>query len=790
MGRKKSKRNKSKKAQNPSPKPPEPAAVKKQPASEPDSTKNTGVSLLGFASVIGGGLLIAGILFLVFNNEKEDPEQTPPPIETQRVLATDPIPQAPISPQQFKIPPEFNATQRAKAQRALNLNQRALDAHISGNQSQFITLAQQALQAYQEAGWLFDQLGPFHHALIAEYFSRGDLKGAILEGRKWLDKFPNSAEHLETVAKAEYQAGQFQQAAEKLEKFAKLHPNSLRTQRQLASAYEGMGEKEKGLQAVDKCLELIGYPKGPYKSFHQSKITLHTALRVTHRFYHYPRLMELAQAVLDLEPNRLEARMALGVAARQLGHYKIAEKELTAYLSQVEGRPGIPLTNITPSRLELALAKLKQSKTEEAVSTLVDLLVMDPYYTRAYFQLGQALSRLQLTEKAQAFFQRSRDLAPADRELRREIEQRGLGKRALAERAKAKAYFLQGEYEKAEEALQHAIKQSGGSVAVRFYLMEIQWEIGKIPYAQVQLNEIQKQLSKNHPESLGWLARLETARGAYSNSLRILTQLCRTSEPLLKNWGIDLGELYIYKLKDFASAITLLKRYLKLGPHPKATLLLGSAYALNSDYDLALQAFASVPTVDRHYKEGIFLLEYLQALAQRGKPEDLKLAVSLLPQVPADQHGYPHFLTSLEILFNKGVSLENLKDYLKPDEKDASPLRRSQVLKKGNQINLEQAQQESVSATKTTGELASQHYLNASKAYLEMGDRKNSLISARKAWIQSKNSKEVLDHLLVLLDNPADVFLRFQLEHGKGKKLNLQQLDPQKSLLLKSLLQK
>lgn len=775
MGRKRSRRSRRAStgggASPPASTPPEPgppAGAKPEPTAPRRRSRGL---LLGLAFLVGASLLIA-VVAVLFQEPGGEPAGSPTSPEVLAPLprSTDPLAALPVPAGALSPPAELSPAARARADEALRLYAEALEAHHRGDVPVFVARARGALAAFEAAGWIPESLSPFHHLFLAEHFRAGDLRTTIVEGRRWLERFPGSPDHLETVGKAEYQAGQFAEAADHLEAFARIHPRSLRTRRQLASVYESLGDKEKGLAAVQESLRLIGHPHPAHARHPEALPTLQTAMRVTHRFYDYPRLLGLARDVLALRPDLPDAHMALGVAARHVGDLEQAERSLSHYLELVERSGRSADQNLNPTRLELALARLKSQEYRAALEVLVDILVDDPHFTRAHFQLGQVLTRLGRAPLGEAFFQRARDLAPADRERRREIELRALGQRARAERARAMALRLQGDYTEAAQILETALRQSGGSPEVLVYLVETLLATGRVEEASRRLAEGGERLGPRHPDRVGWTARIHRERGDFEGARQRFASLCQSSTRNLQTWGLDLARLLLRDLDRPAEALPVLDRLLELGPDPAARLLRGAAHLAAGDPARALEDFSAVPPGDRHRGEGPFHAEHALALLNSPPPTSTERVRLLLESVPVHLRGHSSSLRALARYLSSGGEDDGLEPWHpgliggklpEPDALEARALAHAGREKQARE--LEQA------AARDSGAAAASKYREASRIREELGDGVGALDRARRARAVGGNSRETLDLLLRLLDHPADLFLRHQLERERAR---------------------
>ena len=534
-----------------------------------------------------GALLVAAFLTWRFLSPAAEPDSSEPSqargpttFETVVYKAVQPIDVSALRP-----PPDLPSQRLTEAHGAIALYGQSITALRSRDVAAFAGLARQSLAAFARAGWLPDELSPFHNLYLIACQKNGDLRTTIVEGRRWIEEHPAAIDHLETVGKAEYQAGRFTGAIEMLEKYVSERPKSLRTWRQLAASYQALGAKEKGLAAVAEMLRLIAYPDGNYARHPEAVPTIQLALRVTHRFYEYERLAPLARAALKLEPRSQDALMALGVAERQLGNYAEAAGLLLRFLEETGGKSS---KNAELARLELALAQLKHGDAGAALSSLVDLLTANPSATKAHFQLGRCLVRLGFPLRAEAFFKRSQELAPANREERREIELRGIGNRARAERAKAESFRLRGLYAQGARVLREALRNSGGSPQMHIYLIEYLYDTGQISTVRQEVEAFRARVGKTEPAGRGWSAIVLRAEGRSSEAAQRLTELLVENPKYVQTWGLRLADLFLEDLQDAVNARKWIQAFLRFGPNAEASILHARTEQLLGNAGLAL----------------------------------------------------------------------------------------------------------------------------------------------------------------------------------------------------------
>ena len=223
------------------------------------------------------------------------PEAQPSPAAGDR-------PRVIVDPSTFDVPAHLDADQQRAAREAVRLHSLALAAYWKDDLKEFERLASLALDSYREADWIFKELGPFHDLLLNVWFQAGESSRALREGREWLERFPDSLDHLQTVGRLEFVAGHYAESAKFLKAFADQRPDSLVVSRQLARVFSAMGDKDSALAAVKRSLELIGFFDHTHEGHAEVDETLLTAIEVTHRFYDYEQLRDLTTALSETPP--------------------------------------------------------------------------------------------------------------------------------------------------------------------------------------------------------------------------------------------------------------------------------------------------------------------------------------------------------------------------------------------------------------------------------------------------------------------------------------------------------
>ena len=722
-----------------------------------------------------GALLVAAFLTWRFLSPAAEPDSSEPSqargpttFETVVYKAVQPIDVSALRP-----PPDLPSQRLTEAHGAIALYGQSITALRSRDVAAFAGLARQSLAAFARAGWLPDELSPFHNLYLIACQKNGDLRTTIVEGRRWIEEHPAAIDHLETVGKAEYQAGRFTGAIEMLEKYVSERPKSLRTWRQLAASYQALGAKEKGLAAVAEMLRLIAYPDGNYARHPEAVPTIQLALRVTHRFYEYERLAPLARAALKLEPRSQDALMALGVAERQLGNYAEAAGLLLRFLEETGGKSS---KNAELALLELALAQLKHGDAGAALSSLVDLLTANPSATKAHFQLGRCLVRLGFPLRAEAFFKRSQELAPANREERREIELRGIGHRARAERAKAESFRLRGLYAQGARVLREALRNSGGSPQMHIYLIEYLYDTGQISTVRQEVEAFRARVGKTEPAGRGWSAMVLRAEGRSSEAAQRLTELLVENPKYVQTWGLRLADLFLEDLQDAVNARKWIQAFLRFGPNAEASILHARTEQLLGNAGLALTLLSGQNREDHEWaaRQGDLVLAAVY-LDQSKSVEAGEALARYARQTPSGARP-AEFWSLVSGLLEAKAGLQALRPLLPPGASSAE-ISAIAVLVREKAADAKSRKERHLEllrrAATTTGLQSARARIVVAAELLQSGDRSGAREQLDAARASAPDAPEVLRALIAALDSPADTFQRFVFER------ELARIDPE-----------
>jgi predicted Zn-dependent protease len=693
---------------------------------------------------------ISFILLFVWNGKTKPDRQTTaeaPSPEGQPSPAAGDQPRVIVDPSTFDIPAHLDADQQLAAREAVRLHSLALAPYWKGDLEEFERLASLAFDSYREADWIFEELGPFHSLLLNVWFEAGELSRALREGREWLERFPDSLDHLQTVGRLEFVAGHFPESAKYLKAFADQRPNSLVVNRQLARVYSAMGDKDSALAAVKRSLELIGFFDNTHESHAEVDATLLAAIKVTHRFYDYEQLRDLTTAHLKLHPEHAQSHMALGVAQRHLGNYSEAEQHLCRFLELAD----LKSANRNPVRHDLALTYMRQHKYRAAAELLAELLLDDPRYAKAYFQMGKCLTRLQRPDLAKAFTDHSRSLAPSEREERRDFQLRGSGQPILAARARSLSRRFAGDFAGAEDELRRALVEHPSNLHLRVFLADHYLECHQFKRASEEIDVLASHVTEEHPDVRGWRATCLAAERP-GEAADILKNLC-SRDDALPPWGLKLARIQLEQLREPAQAQEVLERLLQQEPNPTAQILLGRALCEQGEWERARDVLVQLSPSDHEWfvdAGGVWL-----ALSRiKLEAEGATAARDLEAVSETARHRSEYYDAVAEWTEKYGTQLP-FETLTADQARD-----RHESLK-----SLEAREQERMTqAARSEGKEAATHILEAARIRMQRADRPEALRLAQMAAYSDSSAALPWQQLQTWLDRPDEVFLRAEVQ--------------------------
>ena len=709
----------------------------------PVSPRGTGRWIFILAGLIGLG--VAAAFMAPSSRDRATPKTPPPTAKRPPPPKIQELPGLPPPPANIRVPTELNESQKELAFLALGNYSEAIGAYRQNDNALFVNLAHKALQIFKRAQWLPRDLAPFHTIYVSLLFNGGHVSRALEEGEAWLKRHPESVHLREMLGKFYYLQKLFEPAGRHFEILAESYPNSLKTQRQLAQVYSSLGAKEKALTAVDRCLTLIGFQPGEAPPrIAGADVTLTVCLQVSHRFYDYEPLADIAEVVLQKKPGDQEALMALGVSERHLGRYDAAIEHLQAYL-QVAPKES---ENAQLVKLDFGIALQKKNRSREAANVLVELLMRKPNSSKAYLHLGQALVRLGQSGPAESFLDRSRKLAPIDREFRRELEYRGLGQTALADRTLAIAHRMGGDYAQAEKVLREALR-SGDTGHLVFYVEHLVSTV-QVTKALREIQKLGEILGSGHTDVLGWTAQALTLKGEFARAAALLESVCKQGERALRSWGRRHARLCLDHLKDPSRARSSTKALVALGPEPDTKILHARSYFDAGDVEEAWKILDQLSPGTPGWRTEKGALWLTRSRARLGK--DLDKAEAELEGLTSKWS----YLPETQLARAEFLEAKNEKTAL------ASQTRARAVELDTLRQKFLNARQEAGSSDSASTRAA--HLLDGARVRYAMGDRDGALQEARLAAFTAPRGTAALDALEAWLDRPDEILEKTKVQ--------------------------
>jgi predicted Zn-dependent protease len=500
-----------------------------------------------------------------------------------------------------------------------------------------------------------DPLLQRHLEAIQEAIQRRDLAAAERLAAEGLAAFPDDFDLLFVLGQVRYQTGKWAASREALKKAAAARPSDFMVWHWLAEACFKLGSQEDGIAAARNALARLGFPEGGFRARpqEQARAVVGNAIKVLHRFQEYGLLADVARGYRTgfgaLSPaERLEATMAEGVALANLGRYAEAEPLLREATGHRENGDEVAFW--------LGIALAKAEKFAEARAWLADLLARSPHFSRAYYQLGLVLSRLGKREQAEAMFAKSRDLAPSEREVKRDLELRGAGHPGRAAAALSLSFALRGQPAEAEAALrQPELKEDPHAV---FALADFYLEALRAADAEKVLVQAARLVGEQHAEVEGRRALAAFLRGDEARALSRLEALTARAE-VPAGWKVRRARLLLDRGRA-ADAAAILEPIRRSGADREASFYLGRAYLAAGDPARALAAIRSVSSADARWDDWHadlwVALALLSARGGEGEPAALEEAARLLAAAPAEARAARPYLEARLLLLARRES--------------------------------------------------------------------------------------------------------------------------------------
>jgi tetratricopeptide (TPR) repeat protein len=619
---------------------------------------------------------------------------------------------------------------------------RAISLYASGDRDAADASIASALREIERAGALIPELGAYHFETVRTAAARRDFAEAERRAQRWLQKFPQDFDHLFFLGKARYQLRKWTQAAESFRASAQLHPESVEVLRWLGQTCAQMGAQEEAVQVVRASLDRIGYPREALWAHPLADQVLRNAITVLHRFQEYDLLVEVAQVVLRRHPDEAEAAMSGGVALANVGRYAEAEPLLRRSRADPSNAE-----NADEIDFALALALGKQAKWTDDFAVLSALLDRNPFYSKGYYQLSLALVRLGRESDAASMIAKSRELAPSEREIRREKELRGAGQPGRAAAAASLGYALRGEVHRAEQVLRSPELRADPYAVIAladFYLDSL-----RVTDVEAVISHAATLIGADHQDILGHRALVARLRGdveASYNGLRAAA-LKEGSETV---WKLSFARMLLDDGKP-DDAVAWLTPIRHSDADREASYLLARALLDRKDFGKGLAILRSVSTADTRWEswdgDAWLALALLEApLAEGGSVEE---ASSLLEAIPPESRATRVYLRARSRLLERqgrpaaeqSAANESLQRY------DAT----------GAAIDAERR----TIAASPWPESAPLH-LALGRLHAGRGDLRQAVRHARLALETAPASVEAVRALVEWLKNDRDVYLRLK----------------------------
>jgi tetratricopeptide (TPR) repeat protein len=716
------------------------------PSPSPGRTRRGLFVLIGFI-VIG---VTAAAVVLTLN--KHDARKvlpatpnTPPPLKIRE------LPSLRITDRhEFSVPKDLPESQQELANAALDAYEKAVEVYGQSDPATFVNLAQKARTLFERARWLPSELAPFHNLYVSLLFDSGQATRALDETEAWLKRYPRSLHHRDLLGSLYRRQGRFELAAQHFEVVAKAYPNSLVTQRRLAQIYSYLGAKDKALVAVDRSLRLIGFQPGRYPRHQSSAETLPVCLQVSHRFLEYKRLAEIAAVVFGKDAKNLNALMALGVAEQNLGRYDEAIEHLREYLKKVPDSSA----NVQLIELDLGIALIKRNQPRQASEALVSLLTKDPYNSKAYLHLGQALVRLGRPERARQFLEWTHKLAVAERETRHQAKYRNAGQTARADRSLAYSHRLRGEYAAAERVLRNALRP--GDVAHSMYYIEQLVETARAVEALAHVEKLGEHVGATHQVARGWKGAALALKGDFAPAAELFEAASKEGGEALQVWGPHLVRLLLDTAGDASRARHWAKALLELGPEPGFEVLLARSHFDAGELEEAWKILNAMLTGTPGWRNEHGALWLARVRARLGR--DLESAGRDLEKLASSVAHLPEFhLARAEWLEAGGgeSSQQNRQEDIRTARARALKLK---ALRETYRATRQKA------CGSASGSARAALLLDAARVLFQMDDRDGALREAKLAVFASPRETPALELLEFWLDRPDEIFVRTKVQ--------------------------
>ena len=474
------------------------------------------------------------------------------------------------------------------------------------------------LRSFPQDAFALDLLGRLRFNSRA-WSAAADLFGRVLEQR------PRDLEALRLNARARFQMRQWARTVQSARAAVELgDPGPERTEdlRLLAEAAYELGDSDTGLTTARALLDAVGYPDTSTLDRAAGRQSLLTAIKVLHRFRSYELLREVAAFWRTRHTDDLQATGAEGIARRHTGDSAGAIPLLEAALEDESNRGEV--------RFELGRAFFETGRHREAARQFAGVLVDDPQDSKAHYQLGLVLGRLERPDDAAALFARSRELAPSERESRRARELAGAGKPVASAVASARAAWLRLDLRAAEQALREPSLRY--SLDARRALVDILIDSLR-PAAAREVLAVKPpsgQPDFSPRERAVIEARAEWSSGERQTALRALEALGgakplpEATQWMLAEWHIDVGQP--------RRALEILEPLRRSAEDRVASRLAAEAHLALGEYAQALRLLRSISSGDTRWHEWEMSAKLAFALAGTGDEDAARRELDRIPE--------------------------------------------------------------------------------------------------------------------------------------------------------------
>ena len=477
----------------------------------------------------------------------------------------------------------------SEAKQALSLDSSSVDAHLALAKLSWLTGDQTAAdREFKAAAELAPIRSPARLA-YAEFKTRtGAADEAVSQLKEITRQAPDSLQALRMLAQIAASQKQFDESLGHLENILFRDPANIEARLLQAQVWLAKGETKKALESLENLSASL--PKVP-------AIKLELA-----RAYFQNNSVAQAIAALDqaiaIYPDYTEAILLLGQINLRSGN---AQSVIPSMLNLLKKHP-----DLIQAQMILSEAYMAQGRIDDAISLFREQIKASPQDPVAYLRLGLILRRASKLDEARKAFEEAQRLAPENpialtQLVDLDIQNKAFG--AAVERIKAelqrspqssvlnflegKVYAAQGEWNRAESSLTHAIELDPNFSSAYGLLITTYLARNELPQAIAQLQTV---LAKNPKDVRALMLSaiiyekmndFSAARDTYGKLLSVDPSFA----PALNN----LAYLYAERLKDLDKALDLAQKARTLLPSdPAVADTLGWVLYKRADYQQAL----------------------------------------------------------------------------------------------------------------------------------------------------------------------------------------------------------